>query len=832
MRASSRVDRAFDAAPEPRAAFEFAAFGSAYVSLMRAIQDRAGLILLVGPAGSGKSTLLRTIRNVLTRKQTTVLSRSRPGSGLDDLLASLLDELRITSVSASREDRLEALAAFLDRRKEPAVLLVDEAHHAPDRALVGLAALAMYRRGENDGLQVVLAGDTQLEDRLQCAELAWIADHIADTVRLDPLAPDEVGDYIAHRIASVRRSLRLARGTGNPFAPEAIRQVLRYSNGVPGTVNRLCRTASSGRPVRIDVARIDRAAFECGLAPPPAPDPSADTRPASAGTTPAGPQRHVAPAGRSRKRTTWSARAGYGIAAFVVFAAVAAAFVYQDRSGRELVLQLGPIARVSLSPERGVFRASDVQLPWARSESSQTHDAMPDAAALDPDMPVEHPAAERAEGDAAIIRAERDAHADPPPAETPAVSAVGDPDPVGPVPHAQPQPAPFHDARVPTLDRSAGQDGASGAESLAPADDRVADATDAASSHAGSSEHPGSALREEAAPPRAETRPIIDALVVPAMTQVRESTDGRPAEDEMQERAPAAETEAAGDPTVRAPQPTGTGPGDDLTEPGEAVPSTRMHADIDEAGERDPEPPSAIVPEASAAPEIPAAAVESERAASAPAAPAAIAPFPMPESQLEAAGGSEQPALDEPPSGNTAAADVPAPSPEPQHSNVVTAESGTSNPGGTPAETQPPTPVPAPPAITVQLPAQAAGTGTSLSPPPEASRQPAVDPPPKKRALASERLMARGDAMLRSGDPVGARLFFERAAAQGHAGAMAAVGRTFDPIELRRLGLPGVSGQPRRAVEWYRRAIEAGEQTSREQLAALEEWMQRQQPRR
>jgi pimeloyl-ACP methyl ester carboxylesterase len=74
-----------------------------------------------------------------------------------------------------------------------------------------------------------------------------------------------------------------------------------------------------------------------------------------------------------------------------------------------------------------------------------------------------------------------------------------------------------------------------------------------------------------------------------------------------------------------------------------------------------------------------------------------------------------------------------------------------------------------------------------------------------------DRLMERGKALLEQRDPAAARLFFERAAADGHAGAMRSVGRTFDPFELRGLGIIGATGDPARAIEWYRRAVEAGD---------------------
>jgi hypothetical protein len=51
--------------------------------------------------------------------------------------------------------------------------------------------------------------------------------------------------------------------------------------------------------------------------------------------------------------------------------------------------------------------------------------------------------------------------------------------------------------------------------------------------------------------------------------------------------------------------------------------------------------------------------------------------------------------------------------------------------------------------------------------------------------------------------------------------------QTYDPIELRKLGIVGMRGEAERAAEWYRRALAAGEQSSRSRLADLADWTSR-----
>jgi TPR repeat protein len=88
-------------------------------------------------------------------------------------------------------------------------------------------------------------------------------------------------------------------------------------------------------------------------------------------------------------------------------------------------------------------------------------------------------------------------------------------------------------------------------------------------------------------------------------------------------------------------------------------------------------------------------------------------------------------------------------------------------------------------------------------------------------------LMTRGQALLGQGDVAGARLFFERAAEQGDGAAMMALGRTYDPIELRRLGVLGLKSDANRAMQWYRSAATAGDANAQQSIGRLSEWIER-----
>lgn len=66
--------------------------------------------------------------------------------------------------------------------------------------------------------------------------------------------------------------------------------------------------------------------------------------------------------------------------------------------------------------------------------------------------------------------------------------------------------------------------------------------------------------------------------------------------------------------------------------------------------------------------------------------------------------------------------------------------------------------------------------------------------------------LKRGDQQAANGDFAAARLFYKRAADLGYAPAALALARSYDPVELRRRGAIGLTGDQAMANRWYERA--------------------------
>lgn len=99
---------------------------------------------------------------------------------------------------------------------------------------------------------------------------------------------------------------------------------------------------------------------------------------------------------------------------------------------------------------------------------------------------------------------------------------------------------------------------------------------------------------------------------------------------------------------------------------------------------------------------------------------------------------------------------------------------------------------------------------------------PTTAAPPTLSTDAIAALVARGDALLDTGDIVSARLYYERAADGGDGHAARLMAETFDPGLIERAGLRSIKPDLGSALLWYRRARDLGDRAAAERLQALE----------
>jgi TPR repeat protein len=121
----------------------------------------------------------------------------------------------------------------------------------------------------------------------------------------------------------------------------------------------------------------------------------------------------------------------------------------------------------------------------------------------------------------------------------------------------------------------------------------------------------------------------------------------------------------------------------------------------------------------------------------------------------------------------------------------------------------------------------ALATGSETSTPVDTSvpvQQPSPQPTEKGMVLADDQialLIKRGKDFIKSGDFVSARLLLQRATDAQSAEAALALGSTYDPSVIERLGVMAVRPDIELARKWYQRAAELGSASASPQLANL-----------
>jgi|GEM_PF-936224 len=128
----------------------------------------------------------------------------------------------------------------------------------------------------------------------------------------------------------------------------------------------------------------------------------------------------------------------------------------------------------------------------------------------------------------------------------------------------------------------------------------------------------------------------------------------------------------------------------------------------------------------------------------------------------------------------------------------------------------PPQPVQPPP---TRLPERE--TVAKLPPAPPAAEPPAGRP---ARTLSQDDivlLIKQGEQFIAAGDVVTARIVFQRAAEAGDPNAAVALGATYDPTVLARLGVVGMGADVEKARSWYQKAESLGSPEAARRLKIL-----------
>lgn len=254
----------FDSTPESRFLYPGRSYTSVQSQVVESLRRREGLVVLTGATGTGKTTLCRAIVRALA-SPTIVSEIVNPFLTSEDLLKQVLVDFGAAPSDSAGFDRLAGMSGhdlllavkrFLETLpvSARAIVVIDDAHQLQPRVLGQLRALANIQTSAGRSPQILLVGQPELDLLLRHADVRQLNERVVRRCGLEPLAPDEILPYIAHRLAAATVSRlpepdSLTLGAAEPRADEVSINVtikrggLTYlaslSRGVPRALNLL-----------------------------------------------------------------------------------------------------------------------------------------------------------------------------------------------------------------------------------------------------------------------------------------------------------------------------------------------------------------------------------------------------------------------------------------------------------------------------------------------------------------------------------------------------------------------------------------------------------------
>jgi general secretion pathway protein A len=227
-------DDPFSLSPDPSFLYRSEQHEEALSNLIYGVQGRKGFIVLTGEIGTGKTTMLECLRDYLARQQVefAVVFNSRINSAeFLEMVAWDFD------LKCNRKSKPEVLAALNDmlvtqaEKGSTAVLIVDETHNLDWEVLEEIRLLGNLENRRGKLLQIILAGQPELDRKLDAPNLRNLKQRIVLRYNLSPFDERDTAKYIDSRFTTA--------GIPNQtvFPPELVAEIHRRSHGIPRLIN-------------------------------------------------------------------------------------------------------------------------------------------------------------------------------------------------------------------------------------------------------------------------------------------------------------------------------------------------------------------------------------------------------------------------------------------------------------------------------------------------------------------------------------------------------------------------------------------------------------------
>jgi general secretion pathway protein A len=204
-----------------------------------AIDARQGLTAIIGDAGLGKTSILRYLYTDYSAQDDAVVCMipTPDFPSAYGLLKAICAEFKISG-KRSKQEQLVAFNRYVqacDEQECTVVIFLDEAQRLDSQKLELVRSMLNYEKPDEKLVQIVLAGQLELRDRLIAEENEAIYNRVCAPTLLNPLTYQDTVKMIEHRcrVAQIR----------TPFTDDAMSLIHKLTGGVPRSILSLCGQA-------------------------------------------------------------------------------------------------------------------------------------------------------------------------------------------------------------------------------------------------------------------------------------------------------------------------------------------------------------------------------------------------------------------------------------------------------------------------------------------------------------------------------------------------------------------------------------------------------------
>jgi len=235
------AEQPFGVTPDSRFLYLGPKHREALASLVYGTESNRGFLALIAMPGMGKTSLLYHYLSYLRDKARTAFI-FRTDCDSREFIRHLLIDLGIDVAGMdlpAMHDSLNRLLTEEMRAGRRFVLVIDEAQNLDEKVLESVRLLSNFETPWMKLMQIVLAGQPQLADRLASPSMAQLRQRVSMIIRIDPFTNQEVNAYIDHRL--------WVAGCDKPvlFTVGARKLIAEHSEGIPRNINNLCFNAMS-----------------------------------------------------------------------------------------------------------------------------------------------------------------------------------------------------------------------------------------------------------------------------------------------------------------------------------------------------------------------------------------------------------------------------------------------------------------------------------------------------------------------------------------------------------------------------------------------------------